>query len=163
MRGWIGFIQDFGMAFYLMDLYKLLGVERSASASEIKQAFRALAQKMHPDRNGGQGTDEYQEIQNAYDVLKDPSKRKRYDETGESGKVASIDAQAFSAISQATLGFMNQHGYQPRNYVSMVLEHVQQVREDTQTSIGKVEAVLPKVDYLISKIEGDALLAPLNQ
>ena len=58
------------------DYYKILGVERTAGADEIKKAYRKLAMKYHPDRNQGnkQAEDQFKEINEAYEVLSDPQK-----------------------------------------------------------------------------------------
>lgn len=66
------------------DYYEILGVKRDASAKEIKQAYRKLARKYHPDVNPGDKTAEarFKEIQEAYDVLGDQEKRKQYDQFG---------------------------------------------------------------------------------
>jgi curved DNA-binding protein len=68
------------------DYYKILGISRSASAGEIKSAYRKLAMKYHPDRNPGdkQAEDRFKEMNEAYQVLSDPQKRARYDQLGES-------------------------------------------------------------------------------
>lgn len=62
----------------MSDLYSILGVNRNSSQDEIKQAYRKLAARHHPDREGGD-TKKFQEIQQAYDVLGDPQKRANYD------------------------------------------------------------------------------------
>lgn len=66
------------------DYYKILGVERSASADEVRKAYRKLAMQYHPDRNPGDKTAEekFKEINEAYQVLSDPQKRSRYDQLG---------------------------------------------------------------------------------
>ena len=60
-----------------MDYYKRLGVNKSASPEELKRAYKKLAMQHHPDRGGDQKT--FQEINEAYDTLKDPAKRQQYD------------------------------------------------------------------------------------
>ena len=66
------------------DYYATLGVTKTASEKEIKQAFRKLARKFHPDVNPGDKAAEakFKEINEAYEVLGDPAKRKKYDELG---------------------------------------------------------------------------------
>ncbi len=66
------------------DYYKILGVPRNASQEEITKAFRRLARKYHPDMNPNdpEAEKKFKEINEAYEVLKDPEKRKRYDMLG---------------------------------------------------------------------------------
>ncbi len=66
------------------DYYEVLGVGKSASADEIKKAFRRAAVEHHPDKEGG-SEDKFKEVNEAYEVLKDPSKRQRYDQFGHAG------------------------------------------------------------------------------
>src|SRR5438093_2387898 len=66
------------------DLYSVLGIDRKASAEEVKKAYRKLARKYHPDRNQGdkESEERFKEVQEAYDTLSDPEKRKQYDAGG---------------------------------------------------------------------------------
>ena len=61
------------------DYYEILGVGKNATDEEIKKAFRKLALEFHPDRNKSKGAeDKFKEINEAYQVLSDPEKRKSY-------------------------------------------------------------------------------------
>src|SRR2546423_1943317 len=72
------------MAVKYKDYYEVLGVPRSASDTDIKKAFRKLAREYHPDvaKNKKQAESRFKEINEAYEVLGDPAKRKKYDELG---------------------------------------------------------------------------------
>src|SRR5262252_4757879 len=66
------------------DYYEVLGVKKDASDDEIKKAYRKLARQYHPDRNPGdkQAEAKFKEVQDAYDVLSDKTKREQYDRFG---------------------------------------------------------------------------------
>ena len=108
------------------DYYKIMGVERDASQEEIKRAYRKLARKYHPDVSKEPDAEQrFQEVQEAYEVLKDPEKRAAYDQLGSgwregqdfrpppgwdgggfhySGNVSPEDAQAFSEFFEQLFG-----------------------------------------------------------
>ena len=78
----------------MQNYYEILGVSRDASTEDIKNAFRRLAKKYHPDSSGSEEDKErFQEIQEAYAVLSNPDKRKVYDYYGHSAYRASYHAQ----------------------------------------------------------------------
>jgi DnaJ-class molecular chaperone len=76
------------------DYYTVLGIRRDASAKEIKQAYRRLARKYHPDVNPGdvQAEQKFKEISEAYSVLENPDSRKKYDQFGHHGFAGSFDS-----------------------------------------------------------------------
>ncbi len=92
------------------DLYAVLGVPRTASAEEIRKAYRKLARQYHPDVNPGnrQAEERFKEISFAYDVLGDPEKRRLYDEFGHEGLQPGFDpvrAREYRRWSESGRGF----------------------------------------------------------
>src|SRR5438093_9471463 len=76
------------MSVEFKDYYKILGVARNAGEEEIRKAFRKLARQYHPDvaKDKKAAEEKFKEINEAYEVLSDPEKRKRYDELGANWK-----------------------------------------------------------------------------
>jgi molecular chaperone DnaJ len=78
-------------------LYDTLGLKKGASQDEVKKAYRKLAAKYHPDKNPGDASAEekFKEVQNAYDTLSDPEKRKTYDRFGTTNGRPGFDTSNF--------------------------------------------------------------------
>ncbi|RME86102.1 MAG: molecular chaperone DnaJ, partial [Zetaproteobacteria bacterium] len=90
------------------DYYEILGVPRDADLNTIKRAYRKLALKYHPDRNPDdpEAAEKFKEITEAYEVLSDPEKRRRYDQFGHAG----VDEQMQGFWTQE--GFAHSHAFQ---------------------------------------------------
>lgn len=90
------------------DYYEILGVPKSASADEIKKAFRKAAVKYHPDKEGGDEA-KFKEVNEAYEVLKDAQKRQRYDQFGHAGVGGAAGGNPFGGFdgfsAQGAQGF----------------------------------------------------------
>src|SRR5258705_9973362 len=86
------------------DYYEILGVKKSASADDIRKAFRKLARKYHPDVNPGNkaAEEKFKTLSEANDVLSDPKKRKLYDQVGFYSD--NIDAATAEAYARAGSG-----------------------------------------------------------
>src|SRR6185295_10888691 len=71
----------------MADYYEVLEVQRTASDQDIKQAYRKLAMRWHPDKNNGskEAEEKFKQLTEAYDVLRDPQKRAAYERFGEAG------------------------------------------------------------------------------
>lgn len=83
-------------------LYETLGVEESASGAEIKAAYRKQARKHHPDKGGDKAA--FQAVAKAYQVLKMPETRKRYDETGDESP--NVQSRESRVVAQLIEGFL---------------------------------------------------------
>ena len=92
------------------DYYEVLGISKSASADEIKKAYRKAAVQHHPDKEGGDET-KFKEISEAYEVLKDSQKRQRYDQFGHAGVGGSSSGGAGGNPFEGFGGFGQGQGF----------------------------------------------------
>ena len=85
--------------------YDSLGVPKDAPPEAIRAAYRKKARQHHPDKGGNVA--EFQSIQVAYDVLSDPERKARYDQTGETGTGPTLESQALSTLSTMMTALMD--------------------------------------------------------
>jgi DnaJ-class molecular chaperone len=109
------------------DYYAVLGVSQSASADEIKKAYRTLARKLHPDVNKSPDAQQkFAEVQNAYDVLSDEKKRAAYDRFGEAGLSGAAAAAADGAgRGSAHYSWSNVGGGGPSGFRDLDLDDIE--------------------------------------
>ena len=96
------------------DYYEILGVKKSASADDIRKAFRKLARKYHPDVNPGDkaAEEKFKTLSEANDVLSDPKKRKIYDQVGfYSDNIDPATAEAYARAGGGAGGFPGGEGF----------------------------------------------------
>ena len=142
------------------DYYEILGVAKTASADEIKQSYRKLAMKYHPDRNQGDPSAEakFKEVQEAYDHLSDPDKKRIYDSVGHEkpqthrrqwthGSSNSFDMEDFIREFTRGGGFAFNEGVNPQK-----THQVQIVSINLRDAfVGRVIAISSKVNLNIPK------------
>src|SRR3954467_1782806 len=96
----------------MADFYGVLGVPRDASNDEIKKAYRKLAMQYHPDKNNGskEAEEQFKQITEAYEVLREADKRSAYDRYGEAGLRGGAGGFHHVDLSEALGMFMREFG-----------------------------------------------------
>ncbi len=147
--------------------YRILGVKRQATAEEIRRAYRRLSLEFHPDRKPGDRAAEarYKEIQNAYEVLGDPERRRHFDETGEVGRRAAF-SDAFINVMQVIawavenglkFGWQNKINLPECDFLELIRVPLLSARKDCQENLRLIdacEATLKKASTRIT-IDGE--------
>jgi len=118
-----------------MNPYEVLGILPSVSEEEIKVTYRTLAKRFHPDRCPGdeEAKKKYAEVDQAYQILSDPEKRKKYDETGEFKETRNTETEELvQVLMPILLSKIQEHGRRGTNLreIDLIAEIQQKVDED---------------------------------
>lgn len=124
--------------------YDTLGVASDASPDEIKQAYRRLAMKAHPDRGGSE--EAFLPIQAAYEVLSDPERRDRYDRTGEDETGSQFDQRVRDKIIELFNGMLQQEH-------DVFGDAISQMQDMIDRKIGTIENGRTKLEHVIKRLE----------
>src|SRR2546421_1698684 len=136
------------------DFYVVLGVQRDASETDIKKAYRKLAMECHPDRNNGDkaAEEKFKLVTEAYEVLRDPDKRAAYDRYGIAGLRGQGAAQGFTSmhfdLSEALMVFMRDFGLAGAAGFDTLFGSGERTRRDRRRGHdikGRLKITLPRV------------------
>jgi curved DNA-binding protein CbpA len=131
-----------------VNLYETLNVKKDASQKEIKAAYKKMASKHHPDREGG-SSKEMANINSAYDILGNETKRKRYDETGSTTKEPNILEQAVNLIHTRLFALMGQHHFTKKNYFVIMRKELEENLKAVEKQIKRISTEMEKFEYLM--------------
>lgn len=131
------------------DYYEILGITRTASAAEIKKAYRRLAMKHHPDRNAedADASRRFREVREAYEILNDASRRSAYDQFGhegvrDRGAAGGFGAEGFGDIFGDVFGDIFGGGRRGRSQVFRGADLGYELRLDLEQAVGGEEVAI---------------------
>ena len=136
----------------MSDLYRVLSVDEFATQVQIKAAYRKKAQQWHPDRPGGD-VDEFQRIQEAYEVLGKPERRAQYDENGQhSDRVMENELKVRALINTFFDNIINRDVITGDNIVDLAIELFEMEREEQVIAITQHGNHIRRLDRLRGRI-----------
>lgn len=131
--------------------YEILGVGRDADADAIKQAYRSKAQKLHPDKEGGDEA-AFKQVKAAYELLSDPVRRERYDATGLSD-MPDIDKEAQSGLGDILVQVVDMVDVDHTDIVAAVLAQVRSHMKDVTIKRNDVDKVIKKRERALRRLK----------
>lgn len=145
----------------MTDPYKILGVRRNATAKTIRSAYHKKARQSHPDTNPGDegAASRFDAVRKAYELLSDPVRRQRYDETGDSSEPRPVNGSGFDFIDiiaralDDTLRASHQSGNTDKvNIVEAVKGRVSEVRRKVEADLGDLKKSLGVVKKAMGRV-----------
>lgn len=144
-------------------LYDDLGVPKTASREEIKRAYRKSAQKLHPDRPGG-NAEKFHQITRAYEILYDDGRRAYYDEHGKDG-LQDRRGHLMQRLAQLFMQLIEQEDVDHADIITLMREALKNGKQKTQQAIRDQEKRIPKYESakkrLKKKSSGDNLFVQM--
>lgn len=134
-----------------MSPYEILGVGKDADADAIKQAYRSKAQKLHPDKEGGDEA-AFKQVKAAYELLSDPVRRERYDATGLSD-MPDIDKEAQSGLGDILVQVVDLVDVDHTDIVAAVLAQVRSHMKDVTIKRNDVDKVIKKRERALRRLK----------
>lgn len=149
-----------------MSLYDDLGVDKSASEEEIKQAFRKKAMQTHPDKGGS--VESFQVVQKAYAVLGDAEKKKHYDATGETEAGPDIETQAMHQLCTMFAQLVEKTDIAYNNPLEQIKGHIKNGQQEAVRMAKQLRREILKVRNALKRLrknkgKHDFLAAVLNE
>jgi DnaJ-class molecular chaperone len=143
-----------------MNLYDELELPKNCSEDDIKQQYRSLAQKHHPDKGGDE--EKFKTIKFAYEVLSDPIRRKEYDSTGNFQKDNSIQSEALTRLSNMISQYTEIIHPEHDDLIQKMKIDIIQTKFNTENNIQTCKEHIQKLNVILNKIklktEGENLL-----
>lgn len=136
----------------MRNLYEILGLEKTASAEEVKEAYRRAVKAVHPDKGGN--ADAFREVQTAFTVLSDADSRRVYDESGDAEQAATGRSQIETILASVFAAAIRKHvGKGAAFILASVKEHVRECIDAKRDEIGAANRQRSKLETLAGKIE----------
>ena len=133
------------------NLYDILGVSKDATFEEIKAKYKSLAQQHHPDKGGD--PEVFKRIKNAYEILSDPTNRKRYDTTGQFETKSSIRDSALEQLSRIFFNLIPNINPETDDPILIMKNESRQEKENINNHINGCNNRMDKLKKIINKIK----------
>lgn len=135
----------------------MLNVAVNATKAEIKKAYKKLASKYHPDREGGD-TKKFQEITHAYEILSDDERRERYDLSGDETEGPDPYEMAVLSLSEIFIEIAEAQGFKKKNYIPEIQQAIKDGIKKLSRDKKKLGKKLKMAEYLRDKIDSKGKL-----